>query len=76
MDFFGFGYLKQRMWKKRPKTMDSLWKLMKKEWLSVSQKLIDKVYNSWKRRLRLVAKISGEHIEHVKHIHLRKKYRK
>jgi [histone H3]-lysine36 N-dimethyltransferase SETMAR len=72
MDFFGFGYLKQRLHLRRASTLDGVWKLAQKEWNSVSMETVKKVYDSWKRRLRMIAKVHGEHVEHTKNIHRRK----
>lgn len=69
MDFFGFGYLKRRIFRRRAKTEKGLWKIMRKEWDSIDRKLVDKVFNCWKRRLRLVVDRHGQHIENVKNIH-------
>jgi hypothetical protein len=69
LDFFGFGYLKRRLFRRRPKTMKGVWNILKKEWTTINQPLIDKTFNSWKRRLRLVAKRQGHHIENTKDIH-------
>ena len=71
MDFFGFGYLKRRLFKKRPTTRQGLWKLMKEEWTSINQGLVDRTFAAWKRRLRMVSKIDGQHIENTKTIHRR-----
>ena len=72
MDFYGFGVLKQRLKHRRARTVPGLWKVMNSEWNQIGVETCRKVFGSWKRRLRAVAKLNGEHIEHVKKIHSRK----
>ena len=69
MDFYGFGYLKQELLKRRAKTLDGVWKLSQEVWSQVTLDKIQKVFASWKRRLRMVTKKDGEHIENIKDIH-------
>jgi len=71
LDFFGFGYLKTNLGKRRGKTLDGIWKLSKKVWSEIDLKMIQKVFASWKRRLRLISRSNGEHIEQLKQIHTR-----
>ncbi|OXA48359.1 Mariner Mos1 transposase [Folsomia candida] len=63
LDFFGFGYLKQRLSRRRARTWKGVWKVLNKEWKKVTPELCTKVFKAWKRRLRLVAKSDGRHIE-------------
>lgn len=72
MDFFGFGYLKQRLEKRRAKTIAGVWKVLKEEWNNLSPAKSTEVFNAWKRRLRAVPRVSGEHIENTKFIHKRR----
>jgi hypothetical protein len=72
MDFYGFGLLKQRLQRRRATTLDGVWKILKQEWCSITLEEVTKVYNSWKRRLRLVNQMGGAHIEQTKKIHKRK----
>lgn len=69
MDFFGFGYLKRKLFKRRPKNFDGLWKVINEEWKKVDLAMIERVMASWKRRCRLIAKVSGSHIEQTRDIH-------
>ncbi|OXA63018.1 hypothetical protein Fcan01_00539 [Folsomia candida] len=69
MDFFGFGYLKQQLFKRKASTMAGVWKVLNEEWDLVSPEMCEKVFGSWKRRLRLVAQKHGEHMENTKAIH-------
>jgi len=73
LDFFGFGFLKRRLFRRRARTERGLWKLMQQEWSKVNQDLVNKVYNCWKRRLRLVVKKHGHHIENTKDIHSKRR---
>lgn len=72
MDFFGFGYLKQRLYRRKVKTMDGLWKALREEWGKVTPEMAQKVMESWKRRCRAINLKSGEHIENHIAIHKRK----
>ena len=72
MDFYAFGMLKQKLHLRRASTIEGVWKLLKEEWNKITLENIEKVYNSWKWRLRLVDQKGGEHIEQTKKIHQRK----
>ena len=72
MDFFAFGYLKQKLFSRRARTLDGVWKVCQKEWNQIPSEIISKVFASWKRRLLTVSKKNGEHIEQTKQIHKRK----
>lgn len=73
MDFFGFGYLKQEVKKTRVRTLNGLWKKCQSIWDNISPETCAKVFQSWKKRCRLVAKRHGAHIEQVKEIHHHKR---
>lgn len=72
MDFFGFGYLKQRLFKRKVTTINGLWKVLNDEWNKIPQIMVSNVIKSWKRRMRLVRQTKGLHIESVSKIHKRK----
>jgi len=72
MDFFGFGLLKQRLFRNKVKTMTGLWKVLKEEWGKVTQETVNKVMDSWKLRCRHIYQGSGEHVEQTKKIHRRR----
>ena len=65
LDFFGFGYLKQRLVKRNAKTLDRVWKLVKEECSLIDLKMIQNVFASWKRKLRMLSAKNGEQIEHL-----------
>lgn len=69
MDFFGFGYLKRKIFLRRPRTFLGVWKVLQDEWCKVDVALVKSVYNSWNRRCRLVVREKGSHIEHVRDLH-------
>lgn len=71
LDFYGFGFLKQRLKNRRPRSIEGLWKAAKEEWSRISVQDVTKVYESWKKRCRIVNKRDGEHIEGIKKIHKR-----
>lgn len=72
LDFYGFGFLKQKLSRRRPKTVEGLWKVLNEVWSTVSLQDIKKVYDSWKRRCRMVTKMHGKHVEQTKAIHRRR----
>lgn len=72
MDFFGFGFLKQRLAARRAKTLDGVWKVLRDEWSKITPQKVEQVFSSWKRRLRCVSRRGGQHIEQTKAIHRRK----
>jgi len=69
MDFYGFGYLKQELLKRRATTLDGVWKIAQGVWSDIKLDTIKKVFASWKRRLRMVSAMDGAHIENIKGIH-------
>ena len=71
LDFFGFGYLKRRLFRRSATTEKGLWKLMREEWSRIDLPMVTRVFGAWKRRLRLVVKKGGHHIENTKDIHKR-----
>ena len=75
MDFFGFGFLKRRLFGHRPTTVGGVWKLLRQTWSGVDHGLINRTYESWKRRCRAIVNKQGRHVENVKTIHRRLKRR-
>jgi hypothetical protein len=69
MDFFGFGYLKQKLKRRRPTTLDGLVKVAKEVWIDLQVDTIKRVYDDWQFRLKLINQRNGEHIENVKIMH-------
>jgi len=72
MDFFGFGYLKHRISLKRPKTLAGLTKIAIDEWKKLTPEKCQKVFENWKKRLRLVHEHDGYQIETLKSLHSKK----
>lgn len=66
MDFFGSVYLKRGLFKRRATFIAVLWKLLNEEWDAITPETCKTMYAAWKRRLRMVSKMDGEHIENVK----------
>ena len=67
LDFFGFSFLKQRVWTRRATTLGGLWKVAQEEWNKIPTTLVGKVFQSWKRRCRAVVKEKGYQIERTNH---------
>lgn len=72
MDFFGFGHLKQKLFRSKATTLDGVWKVLQREWNKVPIETVHKVMESWKRRCRLISKKDGGHIEQCHQIHKKK----
>jgi histone-lysine N-methyltransferase SETMAR len=72
MDFFGFGYLKQKVFKRKAKTLEGLWKVVKNEWSKVTPETCRNVLKEWKRKCNLVRQTNGLQIEPLAKIHRRK----
>lgn len=72
LDFFGFGYLKQKLKARRAKTLDGLRKVLVDEWSKITPTDCENVFKAWKRRLRMISETGGHHIEQTKKIHKRK----
>ena len=68
LDFFGFGYLKQRLSARKARTLKGVWKICQEEWSHIDRKMIQDVFSAWKRRLRIISTKNGEHIEQIKNI--------
>lgn len=69
LDFFGFGYLKQLISRRRPRNLDGVWKVSQEVWSSIDLATIERTFADWKRRLRKISAVNGEHIEQIKSIH-------
>lgn len=72
MDFYGFGYLKQQLFKRKCTSIRGIWKCLREEWANIPQETVTKVMDSWKRRLRAITRRDGEHVEQTKDIHKRR----
>lgn len=68
-DFFAFGYLKSRLSKRRAETFDGLMRAARQEWATISEPVVKRVFQSWKRRMEMIVKMKGHQIENVKSIH-------
>lgn len=69
LDFFGFGYLKGRLAKRRVKTLRGLKSAAKQEWALRSDELVQRVFKAWQYRLKLLVEKHGNHIENVEKLH-------
>ena len=66
MDFCAFGLLKQALSKRKPETLDGLWKVVEDEWSKLSIVTLRKSLLSWKIRCRSIVQNKGYQIEHLK----------
>jgi hypothetical protein len=71
LDFFGFGLIKQRLFKRKACTLGGFWKVLQEEWSRITPVDVSRAFGSWKRRCRLITKANGSHIENTKKIHKR-----
>jgi hypothetical protein len=72
MDFFGFGFLKQRLFNRKASTINGVWKLVQEEWNKITPMMVPNVMNSWKKRCRSVKVTKGLHLEPLANINVRK----
>jgi hypothetical protein len=70
-DFFAFGFLKQKLKQRKAKTLNGLLKVANQVWQEISVDMIRRVYDNWRKRLKLINLSEGCHIENVKDIHNR-----
>ncbi len=64
MDYSVWGYLKQQLNKQKIETLSQLKKKTSNEWKKFDQIYIDKVLANWPKRIYLILKARGFHIEH------------
>jgi hypothetical protein len=64
MDFCGFGLLKRALGRRRPRTIDGLWKACQQEWDAIPLASLQKSLLQWKLRCRAIARMHGRQIEH------------
>jgi histone-lysine N-methyltransferase SETMAR len=69
LDFFGFGYLKQKLFHRKATTLAGVWKLCQEIWSEIDIDLVKRVFESWKKRCRMISSRDGRHIENIKNIH-------
>ena len=69
LDFFGFGFLKQKVNAAGCRTLKGLWKKCCTIWSEVSPGTCARVYQSWKKRYRMIHQRLGSHVEQTKEIH-------
>ena len=50
MDYFVWGYLKQKLWSRKVNSLEGLKTALKQEWKKLPQDLINKAVNSWPKR--------------------------
>ena len=67
LDFFGFGYIKQKLYMSNASTLERFWKLAQvRDGIELS--MVQDVFASWKRRCRMVTARDSKHIENIKNI--------
>lgn len=72
LDFFGFGYLKQRVEGYSVQNLNQLWNRCRTVWSQIRLETCAKVYEAWKKRLRVIHDKQGSHVEQVREIHCHK----
>ena len=65
LDFFLWGFLKDKVYNPKPQTLDELKRNIKFHIRRVSAEVCDNVVNNFRKRLSLVVKRDGGHIEHL-----------
>ena len=64
MDFCGFGLLKRGLGRRRPRTVDGLWKACNQVWNAIPLETLQRSLLQWKLRCRAIARMGGHQIEH------------
>lgn len=64
MDYAVWGYLKQRLNRHPIQTLDELRKKIRREWRKIERFYIEKVLAQWPKRVFLIYRARGFHIEH------------
>lgn len=72
LDFFGFGYVKQRIRTCSASTLPALVEAANRVWLEIPVSKIVEVFSDWRNRLKLMVKYEGSPVEPHKAIHQRK----
>ena len=65
LDFFLWGYLKDRVYKPSPKTTEELKLAIKREFRNISRETCTSVIRNFQHRLDVVIKQKGRHLEHI-----------
>lgn len=64
-DFFLWGYLKDRIYKNAPKTIDQLKSAITREIQTITTDLLERVSDGFEHRLRHLVRSQGRHFEHM-----------
>jgi hypothetical protein len=64
MDFCGFGLLKRALGRRRPRTVEGLWKACQQEWMNIDLAVLQRSLLHWKIRCRAIVHQQGHQIEH------------
>jgi hypothetical protein len=64
-DFFLWGYLKQRVYKPIPKTLDELKVNIEREIKKINEEMLKNVFENFKKRCSLIVSAEGGHFEHI-----------
>lgn len=72
LDFYGFGMLKQKLENRKAQTLAGVWKHANSIWNGITIGEIERVFESWKRRCRMIVKKRGLHLQRTKEIHKHK----
>ena len=64
-DFFLWGYLKNKVYKKKIKTVIGLKRAITTELRNIPQDMLDRVLESWPKRLKMIHDVGGHNIEHL-----------
>ena len=64
LDFFLWGFLKDRVYEGNPETLDQLKRNITREVRAISPAIRERVTNNFKKRLDACLKAKGRHMEH------------
>ena len=64
-DFYLFGYLKQKVYKERPTTLDELEASIRSHITSISRETLHSVFTNMERRVRACQRVQGGQFQHL-----------
>ena len=65
MDFYLWGYLKEKVYEKQPKNLEDLKAFIKEEISSITRQTLSDVFENLKKRLSICSAERGKNFEHL-----------
>lgn len=67
LDFFFWGYLKDKIYKDNPKTLAGIERRIREKILALEPEMLHRVVQGFEMRLRKLLTLEGQHIENIIH---------